>query len=265
MALAEGDPMPIHDWTRVNAGIFHDFHLGWLAELRRVLNGGLLPPGYYALAEQIAGGLGPDVITLQLPTNDVPPVPELNGEIAPEPKVGIALATDPPKVQFRGRVEPDPYAAKAKTLVIRHVSNHCDVAMIEIVSPGNKNNRSGLRAFVEKTVDVLRAGIHLLIVDLFPPGPRDPQGIHRAIWDHYIEDGFCLPPDKPLTLAAYTGGPFPEYFVEPTAVGAALKEMPLFLTEEYYKLVPLEATYMAAWEAVPAFWRSVLENLRRPT
>ena len=35
--------MPIHDWTRVTAGTWHDFHLVWIAELRNVLNGGLLP------------------------------------------------------------------------------------------------------------------------------------------------------------------------------------------------------------------------------
>src|SRR2546423_13207152 len=63
----EESTMPIHDWTRVEAGIFHDFHLAWIGELRRVLNAGLLPPDYYALAEQIAGELGPDVLTLQTP------------------------------------------------------------------------------------------------------------------------------------------------------------------------------------------------------
>src|SRR5260370_21420979 len=57
--------MPIHDWTRVSAGTWHDFHLAWIAELRNALNGGLLPPDYYAQAEQIAGPLGPDVLTLQ--------------------------------------------------------------------------------------------------------------------------------------------------------------------------------------------------------
>src|SRR5947209_7263105 len=116
-----GASMPVHDWTRVDAGIFHDFHLGWLAELRRVLNGGLLPADYYALAEQIAGGLGPDVITLQQPTDGAPP--------DAEPKGGIALAAAPPQVQFRARAEPDQYAAKAKALAIRHTSNHRVVAM----------------------------------------------------------------------------------------------------------------------------------------
>ena len=34
--------------------------------------------------------------------------------------------------------------------------------------------------------------------------------------------------------------------------------MPLFLTPDAYILVPLEATYQSAWEAVPSFWRDVL-------
>ena len=35
--------MPIHDWTRVDAGLFHDFHQDWTIELSRSLNAGLLP------------------------------------------------------------------------------------------------------------------------------------------------------------------------------------------------------------------------------
>src|SRR5207247_6476085 len=61
--------MPVHDWNRVTAGTFHDFHLAWIAELRRTLNGGLLPQGYYALAEQVAGEIIPDVLTLQQGTS----------------------------------------------------------------------------------------------------------------------------------------------------------------------------------------------------
>ena len=56
--------MPIHAWSGVDAGIFYHFHLEWIGDLSRVLNRGLLPPDYYALAEQIAGGLRPDVLTL---------------------------------------------------------------------------------------------------------------------------------------------------------------------------------------------------------
>ena len=178
--------VPIHDWTRVDAGIFHDFHHEWISTIKRALNAGLLPPDHYALAEQIAGGLGPDVLTLQVPANG----PAVGGRSGG----GIALATAPPKVHYHAQTEMDIYAAKAKAVVVRHASDHRVIAVIEIVSPGNKNNRHGLRAFVDKAAELLRGGIHLLIVDLFPPGPRDPQGIHRAIWDEFIDSDFTLPP-----------------------------------------------------------------------
>src|SRR6266481_2024783 len=61
--------MPIHDWTRVDAGIFHHFHHDWISEIARALNRGLLPDDYYALAEQFAAGFGPHVLTLQRDRN----------------------------------------------------------------------------------------------------------------------------------------------------------------------------------------------------
>ena len=45
--------MPIHDWTRVRANRFHHFHQTWTTNLAAALNSGRLPPGYFALAEQI--------------------------------------------------------------------------------------------------------------------------------------------------------------------------------------------------------------------
>jgi hypothetical protein len=36
--------MPIHDWTRVDAGIFIDFHHAWIKVIKRALNRGRLPP-----------------------------------------------------------------------------------------------------------------------------------------------------------------------------------------------------------------------------
>src|SRR5947209_4315857 len=152
---AETAAMPIHDWTRVDAGIFHHFHHDWISEIARVLNRGLLPSDYYALAEQIAGGLGPDVLTLQHPTNGTPAVGE---DASPG---AVKLATTPPKARFHSRADADVYAAKAKAVVIRHVSGHEVIAMVEIVSLGNKNSRHGLRSFVRKAIEAIRGGIHL--------------------------------------------------------------------------------------------------------
>src|ERR1017187_3136767 len=124
--------MPIHDWTRVDAAIFHDFHLSWIAEIKRSLNQGLLPPDYYALAEQITGNMAPDVLTLCRPVSG-----SSEREQAPS-NGGIAVATAPPKTRFHARMQLDPYARKARAVVIRHRSGHQVIAMIEIVSPGNK-------------------------------------------------------------------------------------------------------------------------------
>jgi Protein of unknown function (DUF4058) len=245
--------MPVHDWTRVEAGIFHAFHHDWITDIARALNRGILPEDYYALPEQVAGGLVPDVLTLHAPDNGSPPPAVPDG--------GVAVVEVPPQVRYHIRSEEDQYATRARAVVIRHASNHRVIALVEIVSPGNKNNRHGVRAFGRKAAEALQAGIHLLIVDLFPPGPRDPQGIHPLIWEEALgESDFVLPSDTPLTLASYVGGDCPEAFIEPRAVGMSLPDMPLFLTPEVYVPIPLEATYQSAWEGLPAFWRHVLQT-----
>jgi hypothetical protein len=56
--------MPVHDWSTVESGVFHAFHSSWITHLMGALNGGVLPPDYYALAEQHAGKQIPDLLTL---------------------------------------------------------------------------------------------------------------------------------------------------------------------------------------------------------
>ena len=244
--------MPVHDWTRVDAGIFHDFHLSWIAEIKRALNQGLLPRDYYALAEQITGNMVPDVLTLCRPVLGSPKAGK--GDL----EGGIAVADAPPKATFHARMQLDPYAKKAKGIVVRHRSGHRIIAMIEIISPGNKGSQTDLAAFTDKAEQAIRAGIHLLIVDLFPPNPRAAGGIHHAIWGEDREGDFSLPEDKPLCCVSYVGYPNIEVFVEPRAVGEKLPAMPLFLTPEVYVQVPLEETYRNAWEAVPEVWQEEL-------
>jgi hypothetical protein len=241
--------MPVHDWIRVDAGLFHDFHQSWTVALRNALNTGGLPPDYFALVEQRIQGPIPDVLTLKLSPG------------APGPSKGtsgLAVATAPPRTRLVRRHEADIYAGKANRITVRH--RHGDVvAVIEIISPGNKASRSEFRYFVEKAADLIRLGIHLLVVDLFPPGPRDPHGLPKAIWDEFQEEDFELPPDKPLTLASYDAGPPRVAYVEPIAVGDPLPAMPLFLKPEFYVPAPLEETYQATWDLSPAVFRTLLE------
>ena len=86
-----------------------------------------------------------------------------------------------PKTRFTAQTDAEFYRRKKSSIVVRHVSGDEIVAMVEIVSPGNKSSRAALRAFVEKTLDFLQHGIHLLVIDILPPTPRDPQGMHKAL------------------------------------------------------------------------------------
>jgi hypothetical protein len=52
LSLGEGHDMAIHDWTRVDPGLFHHFHQEWATSLCNALNAGKLPPDYFALVEQ---------------------------------------------------------------------------------------------------------------------------------------------------------------------------------------------------------------------
>jgi hypothetical protein len=117
------------------------------------------------------------------------------------------------------------------------------IAVVEIVSPGSKVSRNQLRAFVERIADLIAQGVHLLVIDVFPPSKRDPEAIHKAIWDEFIEEDFGLPVDQPLTLEACDAGPPLVAYIEPVAVGQPLPDMPLFLKPDFHVTVPLEATY----------------------
>ena len=237
--------MPVHDWTRVRANRFHHFHQTWTPRIAAALNGGLLPDGYFALAEQITGGPEPDVVTLSLP------VTPGGGP------VGVAVDEFRPRARHDTRAEADKYARKANRVTVRQPDGDV-VAVIEIVSPGNKDSQHAIRSFARKAVEFLHAGVHLLIVDLFPPSRRDPQGVHKLIWDRLKDEDFELPPDKPLTLAAYSAGAAVTGYIEPVGVGDLLPDMPIFLTADRYVPCPLEATYQASWAEFPVPLRGPL-------
>lgn len=157
------------------------------------------------------------------------------------------------------RREAEIYAGQANRVTVRH--RHGDVvAVIEIVSPGNKGSRAEFRAFVQKSVDLIRQGVNLLVIDLFAPGPRDPQGIHKAIWDEFQDEDVAPPPDKPFTVAAYDAGPTQSAYVEFIGVGDPLPSMSLFLRPEFYVPAPLEQTYQTTWEVFPAALKGLLQS-----
>ncbi len=99
--------MPIHDWTRVDAGLFHNFRLGWISDLSRVLNRGPLPSDHYALIRQRS----------------------------PEP---LLEDLDEDRI----------YALRADRIGVHDQRNRL-VAVVDIVSPGNKAYETEMRSFAQ--------------------------------------------------------------------------------------------------------------------
>jgi hypothetical protein len=130
--------------------------------------------------------------------------------------------------------------------------------MIEVLSAGNKSSRHAIRSFLDKAVAALDSGIHLLLIDIHPPGPRDPHGIHGTILNEIGPQDYVLAGERRLTAVSYIGGAVVEAFVAHFGVGEPIPDMALFLTRENYVKVPLEATYLAAWEDVPVRYQEVL-------
>ena len=231
--------MPIHDWTKVPSGIFHDFHHTWISDLSDAVNK-LLSADFYALItrperQRIADD--PFVVSTSAQENEFIP--------------GHECCNDE---------EAELYAAKADTIVIHRVSDHKSLARIEIVSPGIKFNQREFNIFAERTIESIETGVHLLLIDLFPPTLFAPQGLYAAIRKMRKEEDAETRKVKPLNLISYKNGTIPTAIVEPTAVNTPFVDMPIFLNEDQYIPIPLESTYQSSWKTFPEFWKQVVKS-----
>ena len=240
--------MPLHDWARTTAGLFDDFQQTWSIQMKLALNAGILPKGLSALVEQRSGPWQSDVLAIESlgrPRSDF------------DDEGGVAT-TAPPATRFAGRTSKQIYAARANRIVVKHRLGHT-IAVIEIVSPGNKDSRARCGILLRKS-STSCAGIHVLVIDVFPPTPRDPFGIHKAIWDEVEEQEFAFPEGKDRILASYETGAVQAYYVEAIGVGDSLPAMPLFLRNGWQVPVPLESTYLATWNTSPEEFRVAVET-----
>src|SRR5688572_19916107 len=147
--------MPIHDWPLAPLGFFHHFYHRWSGAICDALNDGRLPKGYYALVELTTIGLVPDVLTLQRQ----PPAP-IGAGAGPRRAGGVAVADAPPKVRFVRKAEENLVLAKTNRVVVRESAGQV-VAVIEIVSPGNKSSKYALKSFVDETTKMLSEQINV--------------------------------------------------------------------------------------------------------
>jgi hypothetical protein len=248
-----GSDMPIHDWTRVDPGTFHDFHRGWTVGLSNALNSGVLPARYFAMIEQRTKGLDGHELMQPLTTAEEEDADRSIGG-------GVSIAATPPRAQRVLRM-PDVnfYTGIANPIAIRDTDGRL-IAVVEILSPGSKHSIGAFRTFVEKSAHLIISSVHLLVVDLFPPTRHDPDGMAKAIWDQFAEDEMPLPKGRALTLSACDAGPERTIYAYYCAAGEVLPEVPLFIRPGVYVSVPLESTYQSAWRVFPAPLKRLLDG-----
>ena len=244
--------MPIHDWTKVYSGMFHDFHVGWSITIRNALNAGLLPKGMSALVEHKVGVVEPDVLAVDTWA--------ASDGAAWGDRGGTAVLSVPATRIVR-KSDKEHYAERANRIVVQQPLGRT-IAVIELVSPGNKDGKRKFGEFVEKSREFIARGIHLLVVDVFPPTKRDPQGIHQAIWDAFEDDySFDLPLRKNRVAVSYKAGRDEKAaYVETFAPGGTIPDMPLFLSEDFHVPVPLQSAYQTNWMTMTDELRRIVET-----
>lgn len=236
--------MPLHDWGRVKPNEYHDFHQTWLPAIKVALNSGVLPAGYFAVADYSAPPFIPDVLTLgEGEPGGEPPVvtPDWPGLAIPGPATAVAPIRPATAV---GRERIAIHDARGRRLV----------AVIEVLSPSNKRRRVEFQDLLLKSVHLVNNFVGLLVVDPHAPRRHDPKGFHAAFWGQLTGEAVDPPPPgKSRTVASYAPDGEGECaaYVTPLGVGDQVPDPLLFLRPGVAVRVPLAATYDQAWAGYP--------------
>src|SRR5262245_41222362 len=221
--------MPLHDWT--DRPGWEGLHIFWMTEIARDLRAHL-PPGYRAVigsSPLVAIGVSPvkpDVSVTKGPA----PVPSATAGSTPEPDIEVAVATleedTSVQVEREGRL----------------------VAVVELISPRNKDRASPREQYAARYLSYLRGGIHVLLVDVLrrPLELSFAQLIATSL-------GEALPAPPPPSAMSYrlgppaaTGGRMLAGWQHALVPGQHLPRIPLALTPEEAVLIDLEGTYSRA-------------------
>ncbi len=229
--------MPLHDWTRANDAAFHNFHLGWLWNLAGALNSSVLPSGYLARTEEYVGPFQTDVVTLESGSDPSPIGRGGGASLVP------TLTIDASRFLAR----------KEHRIAIYSAREERRVAVIEVVSPGNKDSQVRVDWFGRRLLEYLENGLHLTILDLLPPTKLVQEGFACGL-ARALGSTTSLPASG-LQAASFESEAEPPrvkvYSVD-LRVGQPLPDAPLFLEPGLHVPLPLEATYVETITRLPA-------------
>ena len=260
--------MPVHDLTRlVTLSEFHDFHLGFVTTLRNTLNTILRPTDYYASGEGRIMGYEPDASAFERRIPREVSRPETSGGVAVQSEI-LQVTEVSPRTRFID--EADHWNALRESYVaIRNKRGDRLVAIVEVVSPRNKDRADAIQAFGHKLEKALEAGCNVLIADFLPPGRHDPSGMHYAFWTRFSEYPHGVTAQEPIGIASYLApmnnpNSEPVAYFESVAIGHNVPNMPLFLTSGEYIHVPIQKIYDEAVATLPPPYQEDLDAPKTP-
>lgn len=219
---------------------WESFLASWANEIMATLNRDVLPPGYFAETQvHIGSRVEADVASFE--QRDAPSRTNWNGN-------GTALQSwAPPAAAL---VMPAVFPDEVEIQVFASETGPTLVAVIELISPGNKDRPETRRAFAAKCAGYLQLGIGLVVVDIV-------TGRQGNLHDELVRlleqsDSYRFRPTPPLYTVAYRplrrdpGGDLIEIWPTPLDVGEGLPTMPLALRGSVTVPLDLESTYQEA-------------------
>jgi hypothetical protein len=222
--------MQQHDWT--DRPGWEGMHTFWMTEIARALRADL-PLGYRAVI-----GSSPLVAV---------------GAFAVKPDIAVTNGSVHTPATVAPATTPEPDVEVAVTTLEEDVSVQVErdgrlVAVVELVSPRNKERPTAREQYAARYLSDLRSGVHLLLVDVHrrPLGFSFPQLVAES-----LEQELPAPP-APSAVSyrggapAATGGRMLAVWQHPLVIGKPLARMPLALTLDVAVMIDLEGTYSRA-------------------
>jgi hypothetical protein len=214
MPLLDHFHPPLHGPRR-----WEGFHHAWATFIAQQLNQGPLPVDYFAVPE-ISLGPKPGAIT----------------DLSPARSKLVAPVDFAHLDYFETHVYQDLGVAELR-------------AVIELVSPANKDRSSSRRTFAAKCAGYLKHGVGMLIVDVVTSRTAN---LHEELFDVLEVTGRGTAWESPTGLSAIAyravtlrNSPRVEVWPEPLVLGEALPVLPLWLALDLAVPVRLEDSYLA--------------------
>ena len=220
-------------WPLSRTHPWRGFHGAWAAAMARLLNAGILPPGYYAAPFLDRDGpVEIDVATLR----EFPPAGgsgELTRWAPPDP--GLAVAVDWPSVdEVRVEIHADD-------------GDPSLAAAVELVSPRNKDRPRSREVFAAKCAGYLQRGCGLVVVDAVTTRRAD---LHADLLAALGVDGGPGLQASPSVVSYRAVGRDHEGRLQawpsPMGIGESMPTVPLWLGIDLAVPLDLEASHEAA-------------------